>query len=199
MGGPLHQAYWFASRAFGVTALVLLAVSVGLGLTMSTRLLGRPGLSAKLRRAHESLTLVTLAMIVVHAGLLLFDSYLRPGLAGISVPFAMSYRPVFTGLGVIAGWSAAVLGLSFYVRRWIGARTWRRMHRFTIVVYALAFVHVAGSGTDAGRPWMLALLSALTAPVVFGFSYRMLSGSRRPPASRRPQPLARRAASASSS
>jgi sulfoxide reductase heme-binding subunit YedZ len=174
MTNPLHQAFWFASRAFGITAMIGLAVSVGLGLAMSGRLVRRPGLPAKLKHVHESATLVTLAMIVVHAGLLLFDSYLRPGLAGITVPFVLGYRPVFTGIGIIAGWLAAVLGLSFYVRKWIGTRTWRRMHRFTIVVYVLALGHAVGAGTDARSPWMIALLTGFTAPIVFGFTYRML-------------------------
>lgn len=41
-------------------------------------------------------------------------------------------------------------------------------------MYLLALVHVAGAGNDARRPWMIALLTALTAPVVFGFVHRML-------------------------
>lgn len=59
-------------------------------------------------------------------GLLLFDGYFHPGLAGIAVPFTLSYRPLFSGLGVVAAWLAAILGLSFYVRRRIGTRLWRR-------------------------------------------------------------------------
>ena len=54
-------------------------VSVAVGLAMSGRLARRPGLPAKLKHFHESATLVTLGLIVAHAGLLLFDSYLRPG------------------------------------------------------------------------------------------------------------------------
>ena len=171
---PTHQVFWFASRAVGIVAMILLGVSVAVGLAMSGRLVSRPGLPAKLKRFHESATLVTLGLIVAHAGLLLFDSYLRPGLAGITLPFALAYRPAFTGIGIIAGWLAAILGLSFYARKWIGVKTWRFMHRFTIVVYLLAVVHVIGSGTDARSPWMAALLTGLTAPIVFTFTYRML-------------------------
>ena len=112
---------------------------------------------------------------------MLFDAYMKPGLAGVAVPFAMHYRPAFTGIGIIAGWSAAILGLTFYVRRWIGTRTWRFMHRFTIVAYVLAVIHAVGAGADARSPWMLALLTAITAPVVFLFAYRVLpSGTSRP-------------------
>ncbi|MGZ3285696.1 MAG: hypothetical protein ACXVHB_32040 [Solirubrobacteraceae bacterium] len=186
MVDPTHQVFWFASRAFGIVAMLLLGVSVAVGLAMSGRLAHRPGLPAKLKHFHESATLVTLGLIVAHGGLLLFDSYLRPGLAGITLPFALSYRPLFTGVGIIAGWLAAILGLSFYARKRIGVKTWRFMHRFTIVVYLLALVHVIGSGTDARSPWMTALLTGLTAPIVFAFTYRMLPGSsrRRPAAAR---------------
>jgi len=171
---PTHQLFWFASRAFGIVAMFGLGISVAVGLAMSGGLMRRPGAKAKLRHFHESATLVTLGLIVVHGGLLLFDSYLRPGLLAITVPFTLAYRPLYTGLGIVAGWLAAILGLSFYVRRRIGARTWRRMHRFTIVAYVLALIHVIGSGTDARSPWLLAMLTGLTAPIAFALSYRML-------------------------
>ncbi len=181
---PTHQIFWFASRAFGIVALVMLGISVAVGLAMSGRLLKRPGMAGKLRRFHEASTLVTLGLIVAHGGLLLFDSYLRPGITGITLPFAMGYRPVFTGLGIIAGWLAAILGLSFYARRRIGTRLWRKLHRLMIVVYVLVLVHVVGAGTGAHSPWMVAMLTALTAPIVFGFTFRVLpraeASARRP-------------------
>src|SRR5690242_20541755 len=142
MVDPAHQLFWFASRAFGIVAMLMLGLSVAVGLAMSGRLLQRPGMAARLRHLHESATLVTLGLIVAHAGLLVFDSYLRPGLLGITVPYTLAYRPLYTGIGIIAAWLAAILGLSFYVRKRIGVRTWRFMHRFTIVVYGLALVHV---------------------------------------------------------
>jgi methionine sulfoxide reductase heme-binding subunit len=168
------QLFWLASRALGIVAIVLLSLSVSLGLAMSGRLLRRPGLPAKLKRFHEASTLVTLALIAGHAGVLLLDGYLRPGLAGITLPFALGYRPVWTGLGVIAGWLAILLAASFYVRRWIGVKTWRWLHRWTLGVYVLALAHVVGAGTDGRSPWTLALLTVLVAPNVFALAYRML-------------------------
>ena len=183
-GDPTTQVFWFASRAVGIVAIALLAVSVALGLAMSGRLGRRPGLPAKLKRFHEASTLVTLGLVVAHAGLLLADGYLRPGLAGITLPFQLSYRPFFTGIGIIGGWLALILGLSFYVRRWIGVKTWRRLHRFTLLVYVLALGHVVGAGTDGRATWMLALLTILTAPIVFAFTYRVLPAPPRTPAAR---------------
>lgn len=182
---PTHQVFWFASSAFGIVAMVLLAGSVTLGLAMSGRLGRRPGLPAKLRRSHEALTLVTLGFVVAHAGVLLADGYLRPGLAGIALPFQLSYQPFFTGIGIVAGWLAVILGLSFYARRWIGVKTWRWLHRWTIAVYGLALGHVVGAGTHGRAAWMITMLTVLTAPIVFAFTYRVLPAA---PRKARPQP-----------
>jgi len=174
---PRQQLFWFASRALGTVAIVMLGISVAFGLAMAGRMPGGPGVAGRRRRVHEAFTLVTLGLVAGHAGLLLFDGYLRPGLAGITLPFALSYRPAFTGLGIIGGWLAVILGLSYYVRKRIGTRTWRRMHRLTIVVYLLALAHVVGAGTNGRSWWMLALLTALSAPIVFAFTYRVLPGT----------------------
>ena len=171
---PTDQVFWFASRALGIVAIVMLAISVGLGLAMSGRIVRRPGLPAKLKRYHEASTLVTLGLIAAHGGVLLADGYLKPGLAGITLPFQMSYRPLWTGLGMIAGWLVTILGLSFYARRWIGVKTWRWLHRWTVAAYVLALAHVVGAGTDGRQMWVLVLLALLTTPIVFGFTYRML-------------------------
>ena len=155
---------------------------------MSGRIVPRPGLPAKLKRYHEASTLVTLGLIVAHAGVLLADGYLRPGLAGVTLPFQMGYEPLWTGLGIIAGWLAVLLGLSFYARRWIGVKTWRWLHRWIIAVYVLALAHAVGAGTDGRSTWMIAMLTILTAPIVFAFTYRVLPRPPRPARPTRPQP-----------
>jgi methionine sulfoxide reductase heme-binding subunit len=186
-GDPSQQVFWLASRALGIVAIVLLAVSVALGLAMAGRLARRPGLPAKLKRLHEASALVALGLIVSHAGVLLADGWLRPGIAGIALPFQLGSRPVWTGIGIVAGWLALILGLSFYVRKWIGTRTWRWLHRWTLAVYVLALGHAVGAGTDGRSTWMLVMLALLTAPIVFAFTYRMLPvGAHRPRRAARP-------------
>lgn len=179
---PSQHLFWLASRAFGVVAIVLVSLSVGVGLALAGRFGRRPGLPARLKRAHESLALAGLIAIALHGLLLLGDSYLRPGLAGIALPFALAHQPVWTGLGIIGGWLAAIVGLSFYVRRWIGVAVWRWLHRWTLAVYVLGIAHTLGSGTDARSTWLLGLLTVTALPIVFAGTYRFL-----------PQPAGRRA------
>jgi hypothetical protein len=68
------------------------------------------------------------------------------------------------GIGILAGWLAALLGLSFYARRRIGAQRWRRAHRWTVLVWAMSAVHTLTAGTDASTPWMRAILVVTTLP-----------------------------------
>ena len=162
---PGHHLFWLSSRAFGVVAMVLVSLSVGVGLALAGRVSKRPGMARRLKQLHESLALAGLLAIALHGLLLLGDSYLRPGLAGIAIPFALGHRMVWTGLGVIAGWMSAVIVGSFYVRRWIGVKVWRWLHRWTLAVYGLGVVHTLGSGTDATSAWLIALLALTAAPV----------------------------------
>jgi sulfoxide reductase heme-binding subunit YedZ len=182
---PGQHIFWIASRSLGVVALVLTGVSVGIGLAMAMRMAKGPGVMTRVKQLHEATALTALIAIGGHGLALLGDSYLRPGLAGIAIPFVMSHQPFWTGLGVIAGWLAALLGLSFYVRRRIGPKLWRQLHRWTLAVYALAVVHTLGAGTDAGAPWLLALLIATAAPIAVLAAIRMLPSDGPPRGGRR--------------
>lgn len=150
----LDHVWWLASRASGLVALGLITASVALGLIMSGRILRKPGRAAKLLAFHEQLALSGLLAIAVHGITLLGDAFLDPGLKGILVPGLIDYRPFWVGLGIGSGYLGAALGLSYYGRRWIGSRLWRKAHRATIVVYALAVAHTLGAGTDAATPWL---------------------------------------------
>jgi sulfoxide reductase heme-binding subunit YedZ len=164
---PLHHVWWITSRAAGISALLAVTASVLIGLLMATKILRRPKLNRTLMSVHEHAALAGLIAIAVHGLTLLGDPWLRPGLSGLLVPFTMGYRPLYTGLGVVAAFLAALLGLSFYARRRIGARLWRRLHRWTIAVYVLGVVHTLGAGTDASTAWMRVLLLVTGAPIVF--------------------------------
>lgn len=171
------HGWWLASRASGLVALVLVTISVGLGLAMAGKVMRRPGLSRKLLAIHEQTALAGLVAIAVHGITLLGDPWLKPGIAGIAVPFAMAFRPLATGLGVLAGYLAALLGLSFYARKRVGARLWRKAHRATVLVWMLGLAHAISAGSDASAVWFRAWALATT-PLIAGlFVYRAFGGA----------------------
>jgi sulfoxide reductase heme-binding subunit YedZ len=178
---PLDLSWWLASRTAGIVALLAMSASVALGLWSATRgVPRRPGQAAALRKLHEHLAIVALGAIGLHGVLLLGDPWLRPGLQGIAVPLAIGYRPLWVACGIVAGWSAALLGLTFYARRRIGAARWRSAHRFTLAAYVLAVVHTLGAGSDAATPWLRALLAAVLLPAVFNLVRRATNPRRSP-------------------
>src|SRR5262249_51268757 len=148
--------FWITTRAAGIAALVLSSLSVLVGLLMSTKLLRGRGVD--LRTTHEILALTTIGALLIHAVSLLGDSWLHPTLADIAVPFAATYKTGWTTLGIIAGWATILLGPSFYVRRAIGAKRWRSLHRFTALAWLFGLAHALGEGTDAGEMWFLAMV-----------------------------------------
>lgn len=154
--------FWITSRAAGGAAMLLASASVAVGLLMSSR---RPAPGKRDYRAvHEALSLTTLAMVALHGIALLGDGWLNPGLSGIAIPFVGAYRPLWTGVGIVAGYGLAALGLSYYLRARIGASRWRRLHRLTAVFWLLAVGHSLGAGSDAAEPWFLAAGAALVVP-----------------------------------
>ncbi|MEA2346868.1 MAG: hypothetical protein QOG62_655 [Thermoleophilaceae bacterium] len=171
-----QHLWWLASRASGIVAMVLVSVSVGFGLALSTRLGARVARPAWLATAHEALALSGLAMILSHGLLLLGDPFLAPGLVGIAVPFALSSQPIWTALGIVAGWLAIVVVAASYMKRRLGNRLWRQTHYLTFGVWGLGLAHTLGSGSDAATAWLLALLALTSAPVV-GLSLARLLGA----------------------
>ena len=171
---PLDYGWWLASRAAGITALVCVTVAVGLGLALGGKVSKRPGLPRVFMALHEHVALAGLVAIAVHGVTLLGDAWMKASVGDIAVPFTSSYRPAWVGLGVVGGWLAALLGLTFYARKRIGVQLWRKAHRATIVVYLLAVIHTLGAGTDAGEAWMRAFLVVTGAPILFLFTMRVL-------------------------
>ena len=164
---PIHVIWWLVSRASGILAMALMSASVLLGLTMATNVVRRTGAKRAIARVHEHSAVLALAAIAAHGASLLGDRWLHPGWDGITVPFALSYRPAFTGLGIVAGYLAVLLGPSFYLRKRIGARRWRRLHRATVIAWLLAAAHTLGSGSDASKLWLRCIALAPLVPIVY--------------------------------
>lgn len=171
----MDHAWWLASRSAGVVALLALTASVILGLLMANGVLRSKG-TKTLLALHESLALAGLVAIGVHGVTLLGDPWMHATLWKISVPGTLGYRPLWTGLGVAAGWLSVALGLSFYVRNRVGAKLWRKLHRATVVAWAMGLAHTLGAGTDAGELWLQVPVLAGSTTIVFLFLRRMVPG-----------------------
>ena len=185
---PSLYLFWLASRAAGIVALLLVSASVMIGLYMAANLGRRPGYKRNLVKVHEHVALAALIAIAAHGLLLLGDRWLSPGLTGISIPFTMSYRPLWTGIGIIGGYMAFALGLTFYARRRLGPARWRKAHRLIAFVYVLAVAHALGAGTDGGGIWLRETVAITALPIAGLLLARYRPRRRAAAAPRRPGP-----------
>ena len=189
--------FWILARASGLTAYLLLTASMLAGLVVKSRPFGARVRAAAVTDVHRFLTLLALGGIALHGFALVLDSTVHLGLPALLIPGLSAYRPLATGLGVVAAELAALIIVSFPLRKRIGARVWRRLHWATYGVFAAATVHGLAAGTDTARPWIFGLYVAAVTAVVFATAWRVLTRPVRPsiqggnhvPNRDRPQPV----------
>jgi methionine sulfoxide reductase heme-binding subunit len=181
---PFDYTWWLASRAAGIVGFIALGLVAVLGLLSALKVFS-PKTNARLRPYHERLALTGLAAIAAHGLLLLADPWLNPGVSGLLIPFTMGYRPIATGLGIIAFYCLCAFGLSYYQRRRIGARRWRSAHRVASIAFVLGGLHALLAGTDAHSPLLLGTIIGFFALVTILGAARALGVSGKRPTPRK--------------
>jgi sulfoxide reductase heme-binding subunit YedZ len=172
--------FWILARASGLTAYVLITLSMVAGLVVKSRPFGRAVKAASVVDVHRFLTILALGAVAIHATALVLDSTVHMALAALAVPGISTYRPLWTGLGVVAADLAVLIWISFPLRKRIGMRVWRKLHWATYGVFALATAHGLMAGTDASRPWAFNLYLGAVGTVAFATAWRALVRPTRP-------------------
>jgi len=182
MGLPLSadtQAYWFVTRASGILAYLLLWLACLWGILMSSKMVKGAVDATLLYGLHEFFPLLAVTFAALHAGVLLGDSYIGFHLTELLLPFTSQYETVWTGLGIVAFYLSSALIISFYVRRWIGQKTWRAFHYTTYLAVGLAIVHGLMIGSDSQSPLVKDMYILTGAVLVFATCYRVLTVQKR--------------------
>jgi methionine sulfoxide reductase heme-binding subunit len=148
---------WYATRATGLVALVLLTASMVLGLLSSVRFQRPTWPRFVTLGLHRNVSLLALGFTVVHVLTTVLDSFVSIPLPDAFIPFISSYRPVWVGLGAIAFDLMLALILTSLVRTRMGLRSWRLVHWGAYLCWPVAVLHGLGTGTDTTARWVLAL------------------------------------------
>ena len=164
---------WYAARATGLVALLLLTVSVVWGVLSSTRT-GPPGWPRfTVPLLHRNLSLLTLAFLAVHIGSSVIDRYAGIGWLDALLPFTSVYRPVWLGLGAVAFDLVLALLITSLLRPRINVRLWRAVHWSAYLCWPVALVHALGTGTDSRGGWPLIVTAGCFAAVAVAVVYRL--------------------------
>lgn len=162
------HAAWFVTRASGIIAYFLLWLSTIWGLGVSTKFFDRAVPRTFTYDAHEYISLLALGFTVVHIVILLFDTFTPFNLPEIVFPFISSYRPVWTGIGIVGWYLVLLVTVTFYLRKWIGLASFRAIHLASFAAYAGVTLHGWFAGTDTNFALMrwLYLGSALVVVIM---------------------------------
>jgi methionine sulfoxide reductase heme-binding subunit len=165
---------WYATRATGLTSLVLLTATTMVGILTSSRSASArwPGFSVQ--DLHRRLSLITMVFLACHILTSLVDTYVHIGWAAVVVPFASSYKPLWVALGTIGLDLLLAVALTSVLRHKMRAGSWRAVHWLAYLSWPVALSHAFGMGTDMGQSWVIALTVACVAGVVGAGVWRVV-------------------------
>jgi predicted ferric reductase len=167
---------WYIARGAGLSALVLLTASTAIGALMTGR--GRSTTRVMWSYAHRVTASVGLAVLALHIGSLLADSYAHVGWVASIVPFTAGYRPTWVGFGTLAIYVTVLAASVGLARGRIatserGARVWRWLHGLAYVGWGLAMLHGLNAGSDSKLGWVRVLYVGCGAAVAGSVAVRV--------------------------
>ena len=175
----MDQLIWELIRASGITAVVLLTVAVAMGVSVNVRALDSLMKRAWVNEAHRFISLIALAVMVIHLVLVVLNRHVPINLVEALVPFASGWRPVALALGTGGLYLSAVLILSSYFKPAIGHRAWRMIHYGGFLGWLAAISHGVAAGSDTDVVWMQYVYLASFSVVTFLTAFRVLAPSRK--------------------
>ncbi len=170
---------WYAARAGGIAAYLLLSINVSIGLLMSGKKSIKRWPKFALEDVHRFTGILTGTFIVIHVVTVAIDSFIPFSLVSLVVPFIATYRPIWTGLGIVA--AELLLALAFtnhYRSTKIDYAFWRKAHYANFAVWGAATFHGIGSGTDRSTVWMVAIYAVAVGTVTGLTVWRVLRSTR---------------------
>ena len=127
---------WYAARAAGVIAYVLLTAVVLVGLTLAGKLKTKTWPKFAVTDLHRFGSLLVGVFIGLHVLTIALDTYTPFSVTQLVVPFASSYRPVWVALGIVSTELLIAVAVTNALKSRIPYRWWRRAHFATFLVWA---------------------------------------------------------------
>ncbi len=167
---------WFATRATGLMALVLLTATVVLGILTSVRFASPKWPRFVTVSLHRNLSLLVLTFVGLHVLTTVTDPFASISVVSVLVPFTSAYRTIWLGFGAIAFDMLLAVLITSLLRTRIKPRVWRVVHWASYACWPVALVHGLGTGTDGGARWVLAITATCALAVAVAGAWRLAAG-----------------------
>ena len=174
-------AFWYASRATGIVALLLLTAVLVLGILVNRQ--GRlPGLPRfAVTSLHKNLSLLAVVFIAVHVLTAVLDTFVSIPLAAGVIPFASGYERLWLGLGAISLDLMIAMIVTSLLRGHLNRILWRAIHLLAYLSWPVAFAHSIGSSKDLQQGWMLYMAVGCALIVAAAVIWRLAHAARQVP------------------
>ena len=170
---------WYATRATGIVALVLLTGTVMLGVAGTARAASPRWPRIVTAGLHRNLSLTAAALVGVHVITTVLDPFAAIGLVAAFIPFSSDYRPLWLSLGAVAFDLLLAVLITSLLRDRLNHRAWQLVHLLVYVCWPVALWHGLGTGTDTRLPFVLAIDVACVAAVAWAVWWRLRMAQRR--------------------
>lgn len=161
------QAWWYVTRAAGLTSYILLWLSMVWGMAISTKILSPTIEGTYSYDFHEFLSLLGLGFVLLHVVVLAVDRFLPFTGWQMLIPFIDTYRPLWVGLGIIGFYIFLLVTVTFYMRQAIGPQAFRTIHALSLLGYLGATLHGLFAGTDSALPITKLIYAGTFLAVIF--------------------------------
>jgi predicted ferric reductase len=178
-----QRTTWFITRSSAWVGYILLWISTLWGLVLPTKLFDRFLSPSFTFDFHEYISLLAIGFVILHIGVLLFDSFSPFSLIQILLPFLSPYRPFWVGIGTLSLYLTLLVTVTFYLRKRIGQKKFRAIHTLSLVAFFGAALHGFFSGTDSSLGVAQLVYFATLLPVILLSSFwiiRIQKGSHAP-------------------
>lgn len=181
---------WQMTRVLGISAYLLLFAGMSLGM-----LYGYPFAKGSMKTTlytwHSRLTGLGTIIALLHAAVLVIDTYTPFTWSELLIPFTAHGEPLWYGLGTLSMYGMLLLLLTSDLRPKIKRPLWLAIHMLSYPIYLASLIHGVKAGTDSDHPvmqgvYIVTLLAtlALAAGRIF---IRSRSGAGRRPAAQAAQ------------
>ncbi|HWF54412.1 MAG TPA: ferric reductase-like transmembrane domain-containing protein [Solirubrobacteraceae bacterium] len=177
------QTYWYLTRSTGAVALLLLTAVVVLGTLSPMRVAGTERWPRfAVGALHRDLSLLALAVLVVHIVTSVLDTFAPIGWLDAIIPLHSAYRPLWLGLGALAFDLLLALIITSLVRRRLGYERWQKIHWLAYACWPIAVLHGLGTGSDTNAAWLEWITVGCGAAVLVAVVVRINRGRTQPQA-----------------
>ena len=171
---------WLAARATGIVTFLLLTFQICVGLVLSHPTNKSTWkLSKRIYPWHEHLWVFVIAFLLVHIVSIVLDPYAKVSVAAALIPGLSEYRSSAVALGTMALYAFLLTAITARYTKLLPAGVWLSIHRLSLVVFVLVWLHSVLAGSDSAELGLLYVGTGLA--VVLSGAYRYWASRQRRP------------------